>query len=75
MPLAILLSLNIDPLFAAAAAAILALAISLLFFNPQRNKLSAELYERVQQRKKIGEPDLDSDIENEIIDAQEGLEK
>jgi predicted Na+-dependent transporter len=70
MPLAILLAANVDPLFAAGISAVLALALSLLFFGKQRDLLSRDLYARVQHRKEHGQADADSDIENQILDSK-----
>ena len=69
--LAVLLALQLDPLFAALIAAVASLAISLLFFGKQRDVLSAQIYERVQHRAKFGQSDSDSDIENAAIDSAE----
>ncbi|MEN9752589.1 MAG: hypothetical protein RL670_280 [Actinomycetota bacterium] len=69
-PLAILLLANVDPLFAAAISAVLALAVSLLFFGKQRDKLSSDLYSRVQHRKEHGQKDAESELENEILDEK-----
>lgn len=69
--LGVLLAFQLDPLFAALIAAVASLAISLLFFQKQRDALSAQIYERVQNRAKFGEKDVDSDIENAIIDSTE----
>ena len=69
--LGVLLAIQLDPLFAALIAAVASLAISLLFFQKQRDTLSAQIYERVQNRAKFGEKDVDSDIENAIIDLTE----
>jgi uncharacterized protein YacL len=66
--LVILLLLNIDQFVAAILAAVLSLAISLLFFNRQRNALSEAVFRRIEKRKKFGETDADSDVENAILD-------
>ena len=67
--LVILLLLNIDQFVSAILAAVLSLAISLLFFNRQRNAVSEAVYRSIEKRKKFGETDTDSDHENAQLDA------
>lgn len=62
--LAVMLLLQFDPFFASAIAAVLALAISLLFFGNQRNAVSEAIY-----RAKNKKNDSDSDSEDSADDA------
>ncbi|MEN9752805.1 MAG: hypothetical protein RL670_496 [Actinomycetota bacterium] len=73
--LALLLLIGADPLVAAALAAVMALAISLLFLNRQRDRLSSDLYQRVKHRQQHGQLDQESDIENRLLDEQTGKPK
>jgi len=66
--LVILLLLNVEQFAAAILAAVLSLAISLLFFNRQRNAVSEAVYRAVEKRKNLGETDADSDHENAVLD-------
>jgi uncharacterized protein YacL len=70
--LVIFLLLNIDQFVAAILAAVLSLAISLLFFNRQRNALAEAVSNRIEKRKKFGETDVDSDVENALLDDADG---
>ncbi|MEN9606835.1 MAG: hypothetical protein RL605_663 [Actinomycetota bacterium] len=47
---AIMLVLQFDPFFAAVVAAVLGLAISLIFFNKQRNQVSEAVYEWTKRK-------------------------
>ena len=60
--LAILLAVQFDPFYATFIAAVLALAISLIFFNKQRDKVSKAIYE-----KRHAERDKDSKTEDELL--------
>ena len=73
--LVILLLLNVEQFAAAIFAAVISLAISLLFFNRQRNAVSEAVYRAIEKRKKFGEPDADSDHENAQLDAAEDESK
>lgn len=61
--LAIFLVLQFEPFYATFIAAILALAISLIFFNKQRDAVSKSIYE-----KRHAERDKDSKVEDEALD-------
>ena len=61
--LAILLTLQFDPFYATFIAAVLALAISLIFFNKQRDAVSKSIYE-----KRHAERDSDSKTEDNLLD-------
>lgn len=61
--LAVFLLLRFDPFYATFIAAILALAISLIFFNKQRDAVSKDIYE-----KRHAQRDKDSKVEDEALD-------
>lgn len=61
--LAIMLVLKFDPFYATFIAAVLALAISLIFFNKQRDEVSKAIYE-----KRHAERDNDSKTEDAVLD-------
>ncbi|MEN9342533.1 MAG: hypothetical protein RIR24_120 [Actinomycetota bacterium] len=63
--LAVLLLLQFDPFFASAIAAVLALAISLIFFSKQRDAVSAAIY-RARNKKN----DSDTDAEDSASDSK-----
>lgn len=63
--LAVLLLLRFDPFFASAIAAVLALAISLIFFSKQRDAVSAAIY-RARNKKN----DSDTDAEDSASDSK-----
>jgi hypothetical protein len=50
---------------------VLALAVSLVFLNKQRDALSTEIYKRARRDKNDGVPDTDADVENAILDSKE----
>lgn len=60
--LAILLLLQFDPFYASFISAVLALAISLIFFNRQRDEVSKSIYER-----RHAERDKDSKTEDDLL--------
>jgi uncharacterized membrane protein len=62
--LAIMLILGFDPFFSALIAAMLSLAISLVFFNKHRNALSEAVYNRLQKKS-----DADTEAED-VGDAE-----
>ncbi|MEO0024272.1 MAG: hypothetical protein RL196_713 [Actinomycetota bacterium] len=66
--LVIFLLLNVDQFVSAILAAVLSLAISLLFFSRQRNAVSEAVYRAIEKRKNQGEADTDSDHENALLD-------
>jgi hypothetical protein len=63
--LAILLILRFDPFYSTFIAAVLALAISLIFFNKQRGEISKSIYE-----KRHAERDSDSKTEDSFLDNE-----
>ncbi|MFM6978254.1 MAG: DUF4229 domain-containing protein [Micrococcales bacterium] len=60
--LAIMLVLQFDPFYATFISAVLALAISLIFFNKQRDAVSKSIYE-----KRHAERDQDSKTEDDLL--------
>lgn len=60
--LTVFLLLQFDPFYATFISAILALAISLIFFNKQRDEVSKAIYE-----KRHAERDKDSKTEDEAL--------
>lgn len=62
--LAVMLLLQFDPFFASAIAAVLALAISLIFFGNQRDAVSEAIY-----RAKNKKNDSDSESEDSADDS------
>lgn len=60
--LAIMLALQFDPFYATFIAAVLALAISLIFFNKQRDEVSKAIYE-----KRHAQRDNDSKTEDDVL--------
>ena len=60
--LAIMLLLQFDPFYATFISAVLALAISLIFFNKQRDAVSKAIYE-----KRHAELDKDSKTEDDLL--------
>ncbi|MEY4320512.1 MAG: hypothetical protein RLZZ471_453 [Actinomycetota bacterium] len=60
--LAILLTMQFDPFYATFISAVLALAISLIFFNKQRDEVSKSIYE-----KRHAERDDDSKTEDDLL--------
>ena len=63
--LTIMLLLQFDPFYAAAIAAVLALAISLIFFNKQRSAVSKAIYEARNKKN-----DSDTDAEDAADDSK-----
>lgn len=61
--LAIMLALKFDPFYATFISAVLALAISLIFFNKQRDAVSKSIYE-----KRHAQPDVDSTTEDQALE-------
>lgn len=65
VPLVLFIALGVGWLWSSIFAALIALALSVLFLNPLRARLSAEITKRVQKPA----PDIDSDIEDSQIDS------
>ena len=66
--LTVFLLLGFEGIYSAVIAGVLALAVSLVFLQKQRDALSAEIYKRTNRDKNLGVPDTDADIENAILD-------
>jgi hypothetical protein len=69
--LTVFLLLGFEGIYSAVIAGVLALAVSLVFLNKQRDALSAEIYRRTRRDKNAGVPDTDADVENAILDSKE----
>ncbi len=69
--LTVLLLLGFDGIYSAVIAGVLALAVSLVFLQKQRDALSIEIYKRNNRDKNSGVPDSDADVENAILDSKE----
>ena len=68
--LVIMILLNFDKFFSALIAAVLSLAISLIFFTKQRERVSEAVYKRINRNDTLGSDDSDSDHENAILDKK-----
>ncbi|MEN9966889.1 MAG: hypothetical protein RL036_122 [Actinomycetota bacterium] len=68
--LVIMILLNFDKFFSALIAAVLSLAISLIFFSKQRERVSEAVYKRINRNETVGTDDADSDHENAVLDAK-----
>ena len=68
--LAVFLLLGFDGIYSAVIAGVLALAVSLVFLQKQRDALSREIYARFKRNDLSGVPDADADIENAILDSK-----
>lgn len=69
--LTIFLILGFEGIYSAVISGVLALAVSLVFLQKQRDALSAEIYKRNKRDKFKGVPDKDADVENELLDSKE----
>ena len=69
--LTVLLLVGFDGIYSAVIAGVLALAVSLVFLQKQRDALSIEIYKRNNRDKNSGVPDSDADVENAILDSKE----
>jgi len=72
--LVIMILLNFDKFFSALIAAALSLAISLIFFRKQRDRVSEAVYKRINRNDTQGSDDAESDLENAALDAKKDLE-
>jgi len=68
--LTVFLLLGFEGIYSAVIAGVLALAVSLVFLNKQRDALSTEIYKRTRRDKNGGVPDTDADVENAILDSK-----
>jgi ABC-type bacteriocin/lantibiotic exporter with double-glycine peptidase domain len=72
--LVIMILLNFDKFFSALIAAALSLAISLIFFRKQRDRVSEAVYKRINRNDTQGSDDAESDLENAVLDAKKDPE-
>lgn len=70
LPLTVLLILGFNPYFSTGVAAIVGLALSILFLSRWRSELSSEIFERVNKK-----TDDAADTEDAIVDSLEGNAK
>ena len=68
--LAIFLVLDFDWLYSTLVSGALALAVSLVFLQKQRDALSVEIYKRFGKDQNSATPDSDADLENKILDLE-----
>ena len=68
--LVILVAIGLDKFVSALFAAMISLAISLIFFNKQRERVSEAVYKRIHRNETVGTDDADSDHENAVLDSQ-----
>ena len=73
--LVILIAIGQDKFISALLAAIISLAISLIFFSKQRDRVSEAVYKRINRNDTVGSDDSDSDHENAVLDAKSEEEK
>ena len=69
--LTVFVLMGFDGIYSAVIAGVLALAVSLVFLQKQRDALSTEIYRRNNRDKNSGVPDADADVENAILDSKE----
>lgn len=62
--------ISFDWLFSALVAALLSFAISLLFLDRERDRLSEVIHNRFSRNKAGTYEDAESDLENEILDSK-----
>jgi hypothetical protein len=68
--LAIFLVLGFDWLYSALVSGALALAVSLVFLQKQRDELSKEIYKKFGKDQNSATRDSDADLENRILDLE-----
>jgi hypothetical protein len=68
--LAVFLIIGFDWLYSTLVSAALALAVSLVFLQKQRDALSKEIYKKFGKDKNSATPDSDADLENKILDLE-----
>ena len=73
--LVIMILLNFDKFFSALIAAVLSLAISLIFFSKQRERVSEAVYKRINRNETVGADDADSDHENAVLDSKQSSDE
>ena len=70
--LTVLLLLRVEPVLAALISAATSLLVSLVFLRKQREAVSKVIASRVDRKAKNDTPDVDSDLENKLLDENEG---
>jgi hypothetical protein len=73
--LVIMIIIGFDKFFSALIAAVVSLAISLVFFGKQRERVSAAVYKRINKNDTVGSDDVESDLENSILDEKAKFKK
>jgi cell division protein FtsL len=73
--LAIFLVLGFDWLYSTLVSGALALAVSLVFLQKQRDELSKEIYKKFGKDKNSATPDTDADFENAVLDLEKDDDK
>ena len=68
--LAIFLLLGFDWLYSTLVSGALALAVSLVFLQKQRDELSKEIYKKFGKDQNSATRDSDADLENRILDLE-----
>jgi MFS superfamily sulfate permease-like transporter len=68
--LVIFILLGFDKFFSALIAAVVSLAVSLIFFTKQRDRVSEAVYKRINRNDTVGSDDADSDHENAVLDSK-----
>ena len=69
--LVILIAIGLDKFLSAVFAAMISLAISLIFFTKQRDRVSEAVYNRIKRNDATGSDDAESDLENAALDSKE----
>jgi len=73
--LAIFLVIGFDWLYSTLVSGALALAVSLVFLQKQRDELSKEIYKKFGKDKNSATPDSDADFENAVLDLEKDDDK
>lgn len=73
--LAIFLVLGFDWLYSTLVSGALALAVSLVFLQKQRDELSKEIYKKFGKDQNSATRDSDADLENRILDLEKDDKK
>lgn len=68
--LVILIAIGLDKFVSALFAAMISLAISLIFFTKQRDRVSEAVYNRIKRNDAAGSDDAESDLENAALDSK-----
>jgi hypothetical protein len=73
--LAIFLVIGFDWLYSTLVSGALALAVSLVFLQKQRDELSKEIFKKFGKDKNSATPDSDADFENAVLDLEKDDDK